>query len=640
MPEMFIGTRRVGSGSPCYVIAEIGINHNGSTILAKEMIDAAVACKVDAVKFQMRDLKALYKKDVLTRPEAQDLSLQYTLEHVQRSQLTESDFLELARYSRNKGVEFLCTPWDVASVAVLERIGVPAYKVASADISNFELLDTLIATGKPLILSTGMSKRDEIDNTYQYLQSHSVSFSLLHCNSTYPADVKDIHLLFMRKMMSDYAVPIGYSGHERGIMVSIAACALGASIVERHFTIDRTLPGPDHVASLEPVEFAEMVSHMRTVELALGDGTKVLTQGIMINQQTLGKSLVAARDIRKGKRIMRGDVTVRSPGKGLSPRYLHEIVGSVARRHIPADDYFTEEDRGVHTQQNLVHSFARPWGIPVRFHDYEITVARFHPQFVEFHLSSQDVLSPKFPADVGLNFTIHVPDLWGENFMLNLCSPNEDERQQSLDYVKKTMGVGQTLLSLQREPQKEIRYIVHVGGFTADAPVDSQIRKIYFQQLRKSVQALMRYARKMGNKSRFLVENMPPLPWLMGGQRFSNVMTDEQEILAFCARNDVGFCLDVSHGYLYCEYAKKDFYDYVAKLLPITDHLHISDARGTDGEGLVVGEGSIHFDILAKMLRESEKCAQCPFIPEIWQGHTFEGRGFELSLQRLQEAGF
>ena len=242
MPDTIeIADRRIGAGHPAFIIGEVGLNHNGRLHLAKALIDAAKSAGVDAIKFQKRSLKSLYQKEYLDDPNRGEQSVRYLIPILQQFELSDEEFHEIIEYCRELELLFLCSPWDRDSVLFLENEGIPAYKLASADLTNFDLLECVAATGKPLILSTGMSTLGEIDSTVTFLRKQSVEFALLHCNSTYPAPFHNINLNFMKTLRERYDVVVGYSGHENGIAVSEAAIALGASIVERHFTTDRTL---------------------------------------------------------------------------------------------------------------------------------------------------------------------------------------------------------------------------------------------------------------------------------------------------------------------------------------------------------------------------------------------------------------
>ncbi len=277
-PHITIGDRRIGPGEPVYFVAEIGLNHNGNPELARRLIDLAAKCGADAVKFQKRNLKEVYRPEVLADLGQQDKELQYVVGWLQQVELSEEVFADLTAYAQRRGVEFLCSPWDRTSLDLLERLGLAAYKMASADMTNFPLLEYVARAGKPMIISTGMSDWREIERTVTLLRELGADFALLHCQSTYPAAFKDVNLRAMLAL-ERFGVPVGYSGHERGIAVSTSAAALGACIIERHVTLDRTMQGPDHASSLEPQGLEKQVRDIRVIEESMGQARRGMSRG-------------------------------------------------------------------------------------------------------------------------------------------------------------------------------------------------------------------------------------------------------------------------------------------------------------------------------------------------------------------------
>jgi sialic acid synthase SpsE len=310
-----LGARYLGAHEPAFIIAEIGINHNGDRELAKRLVDEAIDAGADCVKFQMRDLDSLYVSRDATRS-SENLNTQYSLDLLTKVHLPPQDIFDLMNYAKRRGVLPLCTPFDVVSAERLEEWGVDAYKIGSPDMTNHDLLRLLVATGKPLIVSTGMADQEEIAATNRLLRRIGAKYILLHCNSTYPAPFQDIQLQLMQQLGTAL---YGYSGHERGISVAIAAVARGAKVVEKHITLDRDMEGTDHKASLLPNEFRDMVEGIRQVESALGTAEKrTQTQGERMNRANLAKSLVASRDIAQGEEIRADMLEVKSPGEGSS----------------------------------------------------------------------------------------------------------------------------------------------------------------------------------------------------------------------------------------------------------------------------------------------------------------------------------
>lgn len=339
MRKVKVGSRLVGPGEPCYIIAEIGLNHNGKVELAKRLIDEAVKAHVDAVKFQKRTINKLLIREWLVKPYGGPNSFGATYgEHRQNLELSDQDWHTIAEYSMEKGIDFFASPWDLESADFLATLPMVAMKLASADVTNLPLVEHVSKKGFPVILSTGMSTMEEIDEAVQTIAPYTQELILLHCISAYPFDNQYANLKVIQTLRKHFPYPIGYSGHEKsGIVVSLGAVALGACIIERHFTLDRTMRGPDHAASLEPEGMSRLVESIRKLEDAFGDGRKEILEIEKPSREKLAKSIVSARQIRKGSRIGPDDLTVKSPGTGLKPKYIPSLIGKVARKDIPED---------------------------------------------------------------------------------------------------------------------------------------------------------------------------------------------------------------------------------------------------------------------------------------------------------------
>jgi sialic acid synthase SpsE len=267
-----IGSHQIGPGHPCYVIAEIGINHNGEVDTAKKLIDVAFEAGCQAVKFQKRTPE-------ISTPEAQKNVMRETpwgemtyLDYKRRIEFGDDEYSEIGRYCQELGIDWFASPWDVPSVEFLERHNVIAHKVASASVTDVELLEALKATGKPIILSTGMSTMDEVDRAVAIVGTDNLV--LMHATSTYPLDPTEANLKVMDTLRERFGVPVGYSGHETGLQISLAAIGMGANALERHITLDRAMWGTDHGASLEPSGLSRLVRDVRVIESAFGDGVK------------------------------------------------------------------------------------------------------------------------------------------------------------------------------------------------------------------------------------------------------------------------------------------------------------------------------------------------------------------------------
>ena len=626
-----IDGRRIGDDEPTFVIAEIGINHNGRVDQALELVDHAAQAGADAAKFQMRDMASLYRNEGRTLDPGEDLGTQYTLDLLDRFALSAEELYRCFDRCRERGLIPLCTPWDPASVAALETYGLPGYKAASADLTNHDLVSAMAATGRPLILSTGMSTEAEIREAVAVVQGAGAAYALLHCNSTYPAPFRDINLRYLDRLRELGSCPVGYSGHERGWHVAVSAVALGARIVEKHLTVDRSMEGNDHRVSLLPSELRRMVAEIRQVEEALGSKQpRTISQGESMNRVTLAKSLVATRDLDPGHVIIGNDLAVKSPGRGLQPNRRAQLVGRPLHRTVRAGEFFFATDLVDERPEPRPYSFRRPWGLPVRYHDLDALHTRGRPDFVEFHLSYQDLdldYRQFVPEPLDLGLAVHSPDLFRGDHILNLASDDEARWRRSLDELGRVIDLTRAL-AMQFSSERPV-LIVSLGGFTADVPVPAPHRAPMYERVAAGLERLDTDGVEL------VAQTLPPFPWYMGGQLHCNLFVDPDDTAAFAEDAGIGLCLDVSHSKLACTARGTSFAELVEVLGPHARHLHLVDAQGLDGEGLQVGDGDIDWPVLAEQL--DRLAPRVGFIPEIWQGHKNDGEGFWVALDRLEQ---
>lgn len=323
------------------IIAEAGVNHNGNVKIAKEMVHAAGRCGVDIVKFQTFDAsslvsvnagKAEYQKQTTDAGQSQ-------LEMLRQLQLSEDDFQLLAAECGNAGIYFLSTPFDLKSINFLNQYSMPFWKVPSGEVTNFPYLAAIGRTKKAVVLSTGMCTLKEVGTAVDTLMKYGTpTITLLQCNTEYPTPYEDVNLNAMLTLKREFGFPVGYSDHTQGIEVPIAAAALGATVIEKHFTLSRNMEGPDHKASLEPHEMAAMVTAIRHIEAAMGDGEKKPSQSEQKNIAVARKSIVAAKPIQKGKLFTESNITTKRPGTGVSPMRWLEVLGTPAKRDFSEDE--------------------------------------------------------------------------------------------------------------------------------------------------------------------------------------------------------------------------------------------------------------------------------------------------------------
>ncbi|WP_187647909.1 N-acetylneuraminate synthase [Nitrosophilus labii] len=326
-----------------FIIAEAGVNHNGNLELAKKLVDKAKEAGVDAVKFQTFKAKNLvsknaqkadYQKKTTNKDESQ-------LEMIKKLELSFDEFAELKKYCDEKGITFLSTPFDLESIEFLNDLGLEIFKIPSGEITNLPYLRAIGRLNKKVILSTGMADLGEIEDALDVLIDAGTkkdNITILHANTEYPTPIEDVNLKAMQTIACAFDVKVGYSDHTLGIEVPIAAVAMGGEVIEKHFTLDKNLPGPDHKASLEPDELKAMVAAIRNIEKALGNSIKKPSKSESKNKEIARKSIVARRNIKKGEIFSEENLTVKRPGSGISPMRWNEIIGKVAQRDYDKDD--------------------------------------------------------------------------------------------------------------------------------------------------------------------------------------------------------------------------------------------------------------------------------------------------------------
>jgi len=342
-----IAGKKVGPGNPCLVIAEAGVNHNGDVGLAHKLIDVAADAGVDAVKFQT------FEPEKLVSPEAPKAEYQSEntghegnqLEMLRGLVLPKAAYEELMKHAADKGLLFLSTPFEEDSSDFVEEIGIPAFKISSGDLTNHPFIKYVAEKGRPLLLSTGMATMQQVDAAVKVVhESGNPPLALFHCVTNYPTDPTDCNLRAMETMRSRFGVPVGWSDHTVGIDISVAAVALGADILEKHFTLDHNMPGPDHVASLEPDELTAMMKSIRRMESALGDGIKQPRPCEIVIAAAAMKSLYWKKDLHAGAKVEANSVTALRPGTGISPDKLSQFIGCVLAKPVRRGQMVSEMD--------------------------------------------------------------------------------------------------------------------------------------------------------------------------------------------------------------------------------------------------------------------------------------------------------
>jgi sialic acid synthase SpsE/sugar phosphate isomerase/epimerase len=615
-----------------FVIAEIGINHNGNIERGKNLIDACKFAGADCAKFQMRNIKELYRDSTDYKDE--DLSSQYVLDLLNKFSLDNDQLFELFDYCKEIDILPMCTPWDFSSFYALEDYGMTMYKTASADLTNLELLKAIAITGKKMFVSTGMSTEEEIIEAQHLLSRRKADYHFLHCNSTYPTPFKDVNLKYLKRLQELTHRDVGYSGHERGIFIPMAAVALGAKMIEKHITLSKDLEGNDHRISLLPDEFKDMVTGIRQVDEASGlhssYSDRKCSPGELINRESLAKSIVAGVDIKKDQLIERELLDIKSPGRGLQPNRIKDVVGKVAKRDIPKGNFLYEFDIRdiVSARKYQIH---KKWGVPVRFHDYKFFLENSNPKFLEFHLSYNDLsfdVENKFKGiKHDIDLTVHSPDIFSGDHLADLSSNNSGYRNLSINNFKEVINITKALRPHFTTSGKT-KIIASVGGFTRNDPMSESEKRSAYERVASSLFALE------DDETEIIIQTVPPFPWYFGGQLLLNLFVTSEDIAEFCSRYDRRICLDVSHSQLACNSIPngKNLNQFIKTVHSYVSHMHIADAYSLDQEGLQLGLGDIDFKTIFDTMDK-----ETTFIPEIWQGHRNFGEECWKALEYIEQ---
>jgi N-acetylneuraminate synthase len=323
-------------------------------------------------------------------------------------------------------------------------------------------------------------------------------------------------------------------------------------------------------------------------------------------------------------------IKVRSPGQGLSPQLYEKLIGRTLSHDMREEDFFFPSDLQDMRVEPRNYSFTRPWGVPVRYHDFREYESRIKPDLWEFHLSYSDMdldLGKYLGGPYDASLVVHAPELFSGSRLMDLATPDEAYRNASIRETQRIIDITRNLKHYFPNTARPA-IVANIGGFTMDAPLPSEVITGYYERFALSLQQLDM------NGVELIPQTMAPFPWHFGGQRYQNLFVKIDEIIKWCGALNLRMCFDISHSRLACNYMNEDFYEFASKIAPITAHLHLGDAQGLNGEGLQIGEGDLDFVRLGNLLKQG--CPKATFIPEIWQGHKNGGEGFWLALERLE----
>tara|TARA_R110001583_G_scaffold96366_1_gene240553 strand:+ start:1178 stop:3085 length:1908 start_codon:yes stop_codon:yes gene_type:complete len=616
--------------SKTYIISEVGINHNGSLDTALKLIYKAAEAGVDAVKFQKRNLKNIYSSHILDDSNSAEWNFEYLIPLLQELELSKDDYYIINDTCKTLGLDLIITPMDEGSAEFISTLDIAGFKIASADMTNISLIKKCASYNLPVLISTGMWSEQDIKKCVsQY--PNNMEYALLLANSTYPAPYEDIGLYFLNdlKKLSDI---VGYSGHERGTFIPVAAVALGAKIIEKHITLNRDQKGPDHKASMLPWQWKNMVKDIRALELSLTD-KKSVNQAETLNKEIFAKSAVTNQTLSKGHILTELDISYKSPGKGIFEHEISDYIGKELKNLIPKGKYISKEDftKTIPVKSWKPFNFSKRWGVKCRFHDYEIYKVLKAP-VMEFHCSETDLDIDFKEKNINSELIIHAPEIVNRE-LVNICSTDEQVVQNSLDIIQKS--IDKTIEIAKGWPKAKPKMVVHLGGMSLDKLPTTKYGNTKLSDSYKMItRAIHNFKRLKYDKTKIdiIPENLPPRPWYLGGEWHQYGFAPFKDMIRFCKETGVKMTYDICHAKLQCNLEKITLTEYTKQVMPYVAHMHISDATGLNGEGIQMFEGEIDFKSVFNTSSEYD----FSWVTEIWSGHLHNGSGTYKAMRDLE----
>ncbi len=619
------------------LIAEIGVNHNGSLEVAKNLVKAAKDAGFNAIKLQFRS-ETTYSEDSLFD---QELSVQYIRSELEKNNLSIELEKELIEYIKQTKLLLIITPFDENSLIRALKYSPDALKVASADCNNYFLLEKLSFTKLPVIISTGMSYESELIKLSEWCKVHLNNYAFLHCNSTYPTPLEDVNLSYIKRLNSIFECIIGYSSHDFDYLVPAVSVCYGAKIIETHITESKNNDGTDHLASIEIKDLKDFVSKVNLTNFSYGETSpRVPSQGELINKIALSKSICFRNDLNKGEVVSKDDLELRSPGDGIPFSKLNSVIGQTLNKDVKRGNQ-VKKNYLYSKQENFCERNEFPnlkhlnWGLPVRFRDISKLIEFCNPPILEFHLSSND-LKYKFNEVLEEeNFSknkiaVHAIEQYSDGFILNLCSSDELLKKESIKRIKDIVEISLKIKEyFPLMKSEKVPIVLNIGGFTRYDFASKIEKNNFFDIGCNSLEHLMNIYPEV----EFLPQSMPPFPWFQGGKAFHNILCTADDIKLLNKRLDLKITMDVSHTALFCNYKDLDILEFLDETNEYFSHVHLSDSSRNGDEGLQLGFGSLPLkEIISKICAKQDPPS---IVLEIWQGHLDSFKGFKDGLNIL-----
>ena len=623
-----------------YVIAEIGLNHNGDFELAKKLIEHSKDSNCHAVKFQLRS------DDILKLDHSSmEIGEQYVHKYIADTFLTFDQYSSLFKYTRFLGLDCIISAWDIKSLEFGAQQGIKTLKIASADLTNSMMIKRSLSLYDAFIMSTGMSTESEIGEAVKLFSESDKNLTILHCQSAYPAPIETLNLSYISKLSTKFPqCNIGYSGHELEYHVCLAAYALGARVIEKHITTNKESIGNDHTVSLYLDDLKRLNKSLSDVSKSLGtDAPREISPGEKVNRVSLSKSLTVKHFKSAGSTINEDDLDFCFGGRGLKPHEYTSVVGKKLNIDVfPGDPLESANflDLSSHDRYKAPYIKNLISGIPVRYHD-ALKMSNFiDVDFLEFHLSYSDIQFDYHDVVNSLNsrqfiepHTFHAPDYYQDDHIFDPVSDDSAYRdlsdyhfRQFLDHVVEVS----TLLECNKDPNLRTKVITSFSHPTLTTLIDNGSKSAVYERLFSYLDLLYTQYPQL----HILPQTLPVNAWYLGGRRYVNIFAHPLEIIEFCDHSKMEICLDTAHTIMASNFYQVDPNDSIMSLLKYAQHFHIVDAKGDSDEGLTFGLGDL--DLLRLLSNIANQPSPISYIPEIWQGHHNNGEGFKLAFQSME----
>ena len=602
--------------------------------LLKKCKDAGV----NAVRFHHFDLEESVFGEALQKATERAWSFKLQLPFLNETLFSKNDYELILEQCKQLELDFIGTPWDLKSYRLFKDLGVENFKINSLNAFNIPLVHEVLKSKGKVFISTGGLSEQQIQVFYEKNNLGKDDVILMHAVTAYPAPKTIINMKAL-EILKKYSNVVGYSSNDLLKTSHLAACALGASVIEKHVHLDMS-NDQLHKASINVQELDEMIREIREMEQVLGRKIKQESRGEMVNQDMLSKSLVLKTDVQKGEVLNEENLTMQLPPKGVNAKQWFEVIGSKAKHSLKKGDYLFSTDvvknNNYHpigikledeSDKKKFSYIPGKKGVVVRLKDIDEMIAGRDIDYVEVHYAASDLDKEDICKDYDLDLVVHLPE-YADGVLLDLCSHDEQLRQFSIEVINRVMEKARRLKPHFKRLKGDLKFITHPGSLTYPGPDENPAEQyaLFLDSLKKLDSSGLEV----------LVENMTPFAWFLDEdwapkQGMSNSFMDAEELRSFLKANNYSMCFDVCHAKLYCNYAGKDLYTYMKTIRPYVKHIHFSDCTGIDGEGLQVGDGEINWQEVCEVFSDF----QYGWTPEIWNGHHDHGEKFFEAHERL-----